>query len=118
MITEIIIKNIFIGDIFNNPGGGTSTIININPTFIKYLRGNSKIKLFMEDIEEVYKRFKNSTVSTSMIKDFKPEVFDSLKNGHSCNATFLFSILNHVGLLKDGINGSGKKGHPFYVTIQ
>ena len=33
---------------------------NINPTFIKYLRGNSKIKLFMEDIEEVYKRFKNS----------------------------------------------------------
>ena len=27
MITEIIIKNIFIGDIFNNPGGGTRQFI-------------------------------------------------------------------------------------------
>ena len=59
-----------------------------------------------------------ATVSTNILKDFKPTVFDSLKNGHSCNTTFLFSILNHVGLLKDGINGSGTKGHPFYVTIQ
>ena len=118
MITEIIIKNISVGDIFNNPGGGTSTVVTINPTFIKYLRGTSKIKLFTEDIEDVYKRFKSKTVSTNMLKDFKPTVFDSLKNGHSCNTTFLFSILNHVGLLKDGINGSGTKGHPFYVTIQ
>ena len=118
MITNIIINNISVGDIFNNPGGGTSTIININSSFIKYLRGKSQIKLFMEDIEDVYKIFKDKQVSTSMLKDFKPNVFDSLNNGHSCNATFLFCILNHIGLLKDGINGSGTKGHPFYVTIK
>ena len=67
MITEIIIKNISVGDIFNNPGGGTSTVVTINPTFIKYLRGTSKIKLFMEDIEDVYKRFKSKTVSTNIL---------------------------------------------------
>lgn len=118
MISEIIVKNVFVGDIFNNPGGGTSTIINISSSFIQYLRGNSKIKIFMDDIEDVYKNFKGKQVSTSMLKDFKPKVFDSSKNGHSCNTTFIFIILNHIGLLQGGINGSGKKGNPFYVTIK
>ena len=118
MISGKIISNIQIGDTFTNPGGGCSKVLNINPCFILYQRGKSKIKLFMEDIEDIYTNFKGKQVTSSLLKEYKPFVFDSKCNGHSCNTTFLFLIFNHLDFLENGINGKGRKGNPFYVNIK
>jgi len=105
-----------IGAVLANPGGGTSTIISYSEAEIVYRRGNSKIHVSFEVLYKAYSQFKGKKVYTTDLRDFAPETFDSKQNGHSCNSTFLFSILKLLGKVTE-IKGEGKANHPFYVTI-
>ena len=69
-----------------------------------------------EDLYKSYSKFKGKKVYTTDLRDLAPEVFDSKRNGHSCNATFLFSILKLLGKVTD-IKGDGKANHPSYISI-
>lgn len=118
MIKELIDKNIQKGMVFNNPGGGTSIIVNVTDTYITYKRKNSNIRLDTTDIIDVYTKYKGKEVCTKQLKSFKPSVFCSDNNGHSCNCTFLFLILEKIGLLESGIEGKGVRGNSFGVRIK
>lgn len=85
---------------------------------IYYKRGSSKMLLKYEYINEAYERFKGNTIATTDLKQFKPNIFDSSKNGHGCHCTMFFLLLEEFGMLKDGIQGKGVAGSPFYVTIK
>ncbi|KAB7696255.1 hypothetical protein GBN15_10360 [Plesiomonas shigelloides] len=110
-------KHIIAGVVFSNPGGGTSTICSVNDHRVTYRRGNSRMTLQLEDLYFVYKELHgNSKVTSSDLKLNKPSVFDSRKNGHSCNCTFSFLVLKKMGLSSD-IGGKGVCGNPFYTTL-
>jgi len=98
-----------------NPKEGISKIISITKNeFIRYKRKNSIIKIYIKDMFEAYKHFKSSTCSSNDLKDFNPKVFN--REGHSCNCTFLFTILNKFSLCSE-IKGKGVRNSPFYVEI-
>jgi len=111
-----IIKTIPIGTVMDNPGGGTSTIITYTEKKVTYQRGNSKIRIAFDDLHSAFLTFRGETLDSSMLIKFKPRVFDSKQNGHSCNCTFLFMVLEKLGIV-DKIDGAGKKGNPFRVHI-
>jgi hypothetical protein len=100
----------------SNLGGGISTIISYSDENIVYRRGSSKISVSFEDLYKAYSKFEGGNVYTTDLRDFAPEIFDSKRNGHSCNATFLFSILKLLGKATE-IKGDGKANHPFYISI-
>lgn len=106
------------GTVFRNPGGGTSEIIASTDAVITYLRGKSKITVSFDDLFEAYTSFRGKRCTTSDLRKFNPAVFDSQARpaGHSCNATFLFTLLRHTGLAGD-INGEGKSGSPFFIDV-
>jgi len=109
-------SSIPIGVKLTNPGGGTSTIISYTDKNIVYQRRNSKITVSFEDLFNAYSKFKGKKVYTTDLRDYAPKVFNSKQNGHSCNTTFLFSILKMLGKVTE-IKGEGKANHPFYVSI-
>ncbi|WDV48065.1 hypothetical protein PV797_10295 [Clostridiaceae bacterium M8S5] len=115
-IKTIILEKANQGLVFVNPGGGTSEIIKVTDRKITYKRGNSKISLSIESIQDVYDEFKSKQCTSSELKKYKQEVFSSKDNGHSCNCTFLFSLLNYLNLASE-IKGKGVKNNPFYVEI-
>ena len=104
------------GVILSNPGGGTSKIISYSDTDVTYQRKNSKMSISFEDLYKAYRAFEGKKVYTTDLRAFAPNIFDSKRNGHSCNATFLFSILKLLGKVNE-IKGEGKAHHPFYVSI-
>jgi hypothetical protein len=105
-----------VGADINNPGGGKSKVLSYSNQNIVYQRKNSKIMVSFSDLYKAYLTFNGQTVSTTDLRDFAPQVFDSKKGGHSCNCTFLFSILELIGIVED-IEGEGRANHPFYVKI-
>jgi hypothetical protein len=111
-----IISSKPIGTVIPNPGGGTSTIISYTDENISYQRKNSPITVAFEDLYKAYAKFKGHKVYTTDLRDYAPKIFDSKRSGHSCNATFLFSILIFLGKVNE-IKGEGKTNHPFYVSI-
>ncbi|MGL5164063.1 MAG: hypothetical protein ACRC8E_17605 [Plesiomonas shigelloides] len=119
---RILFKSLFrrtvpVNTVFSNPGGGTSTVCKTDADRVVYKRGNSRMTLLLDDLYIVYKELEaNSKVSSSDLKQLKPSVFDSTKNGHSCHCTFAFSVLNQMGLSSD-IGGKGVRGNPFYTTF-
>lgn len=109
-----------VGDVFDNPGGGTSTIECIDTSengFIKYKRGkNFRPKIKFESMHDAYSQFPNG-FSTNDLKNFNPEVFKLEAGGHGCNCTFLMMMLKQMGIVKQ-IEGSMKpKDLPFRVKI-
>jgi len=106
-----------VGDVFENPGGGISTIKIITDNKIYYIRGSSTLSLDISAIEGIYDRFKGSICSTSDLKVYNPKIFDSKASGHSCNCTFLFTILKRLGIAGN-IMGEGKRNSPFYIDIK
>lgn len=100
-----------------NPGKGYSIIKSVTENKITYIRGNSAISLKIDDIYNSYLLFKGKQCSTNDLKKYKPKVFDSRFNGHSCNCTFLFMILKEMNLAKD-IYGKGVRGSGFFVIIE
>jgi len=114
--TESIKLNIPVGVLISNPGGGTSKIISYSDEKIVYQRGKSKISVSFEKLYKAYFKFRGQKVYTTDLRNYAPDIFDSKNGGHSCNATFLFSILILIGLVSE-IKGDGKVNHPFYISI-
>lgn len=104
------------GTRFDNPGGGTSTVSSYLDNNISYIRGNSTICVSLRDLFDAYSHFKDQRVTSSDLKVYAPTVFESKQSGHSCNCTFLFLILQHLGIV-DRISGTGVKNSPFFVEI-
>jgi hypothetical protein len=104
---------------FENPGGGTSIVLKITDKAIAYRRGKSSISVPFQDIFKAYAAFQGQRVSSSDLKMFAPSVFDPQARpaGHSCNATFLFLVLQRIGSVAGRIEGNGVKGDPYYVHI-
>lgn len=113
---QLLFANIKAGSVFENPGRGTSTIVKVTPDHITYMRGHSNISVKLGDLATAYARFYGSKCTTTDLKEFNQSVYSSKHNGHSCNCTFLFSVLHHLEL-SSGIKGSGVRGRPFYVNI-
>jgi hypothetical protein len=107
------------GWVRENPGGGTSTVlsVSVNDT-VRYQRKKSKIGVDIRDLYEAYRRFKGKQCRTTDLKASAPHIFDPFARpaGHSCNCTFLFLVLQEMGLCGE-IKGAGKTGNPFYVDI-
>lgn len=116
-LRELIFNSISVDTSFINPGGGSSIVMSINQERIVYKRGNSKISYKILDVLESYEYYKGEICSASDLKEFKPSVYDSTLGGHSCNCTFLFLLLDEIGLVENGIRGRGVRGDPFYVRI-
>ncbi|WP_010249444.1 hypothetical protein [Acetivibrio cellulolyticus] len=118
--TELICAirdNVKVGMVFDNPGRGSSEIVSVSNERIVYKRGNSKLYLKIQDFIDVYEKFAGKRCTTNDIKAFNPRVFCSRDNGHGCHCTFIFTILDYLKLLKNGICGSGKVGDSFYIEI-
>jgi len=115
--TENIKSIIPVGTIIPNPGGGISTILSYSDKNIGYKRGNSRITIAFQDLYDTYVAFKGRKVKTTDLMSYAPKIFDSTRGGHSCNCTFLFSILNKLGKAGE-IIGEGKAHHPFYAIIK
>jgi len=107
------------GTILDNPGGGTSTILSYPPDAVSYRRGNSTMYVSLRDLFDGYVRFKGGHMSSSDLKVINPSVFDSQARpaGHSCNCTFLFMLLQKIGVVTH-IQGCGVRGNPFFVDLK
>jgi hypothetical protein len=112
-----VIKIMPVGKVLQNPGGGTSTIAAYSNSNISYQRENSTIAVKTADLYESYNKYRGSKCSSNDLKKYMPKVFDSTKNGHDCNCTFLFMLLKEMHLT-DKIEGAGVRGSPFYVDIR
>lgn len=110
-------NSIGIGLKLKNPGKGDSTIKSVTENAITYIRGNSAISIKIDDIYNVYLLFKGKRCSTSDLKKYKSQVFDSKMKGHSCNCTFLFMVFKEMKLIKN-IEGKGVKGEEFFVNFE
>jgi hypothetical protein len=104
--------------VVENPGGGTSEIVKATDEEISYVRGNSTISIAIEDMFSAFRAFEHRRVSSSDLRRFAPAVFDSDARpaGHSCNCTFLFTLLRSAGLAGE-LEGTGVRGRPFAVTF-
>ncbi len=96
---------------------GTTTISNYNKTQVIYCRKNSKIWVNFSDLLDAYNHFKGKCVSTSDLRDFRPEIYSSKDGGHDCNCTFLFQFLLAAKKVDD-IHGRGVAHDPFWVEIK
>ena len=113
-----LISTIQIGEVFQNPGGGTSIVLSITDKNIRYKRKNSPIPLPIDAFFAVLSDFSGKKCSSADLEKYKPKVFSREYNGHSCNCTFLFCLAEKAGLIEGGIQGRGKTGDPFYVTFK
>ena len=105
------------GTILHNPGSGTTEIVSYaSDDKMVYKRGHSHIYVSIVDLYDAYQHFLNKTVSSSNLRAYAPEVFDSKEGGHSCNCTLLFMLLKGIGAT-DRIEGEGIRGDPFQVSI-
>ena len=106
------------GIVFDNPGGGTSTIINVGEDKLSYMSGKSRFYLSYSATFNAFRLFSGMTTTTNDLKQHIPEVFDSKLGGHNCNCTTMFRIFERMGLIDGTVQGSGKKGSPFFVVIR
>ena len=102
--------------VLQNPGGGTSEVLGYTSAQVVYKRGSSKIYVSISDLFRAYQHFRGTRVSGPDLRQYAPSVFDSKRNGHSCNCTFLFMTLYRMGLCSE-IRGLGRRGNPFYVHM-
>ncbi len=107
-----------IGTAFRNPGGGTSVVQAVSDTEVSYRRGNSTIHVSLRALFDAYWHFRGGRVFSTDLQRFAPSVFDSNARpaGHSCNCTFLFLLLQRLGVINQ-IQGDGVRGHPYFVDI-
>lgn len=116
-MVNLVKQRIKVGQVFDNPGGGTSEIVSVTKTGIYFKRRNSKILLKFKDMENAYNTLRGRKITTRDLKELNEKCFDSSKGGHSCNCTFLFSILKKCDLIKGDICGEGKINNPFSVEL-
>ena len=107
-----------VGTVLQNPGGGTSEILTVSDEVISYRRGNSIIYVSLQNLFDAYWNFRGRAMSSTELRIFRPSVFDSSARpaGHSCNCTFLFLVLQRLGVV-NAIEGKGISGNPFFVNV-
>ena len=105
-----------VGTIFDNPGKGTSAVTALSDHGISYVRGRSVIHFSFQDIFDAFEYFNWGRVTSNDLKSYRPTVFDSKANDHSCNCTFLFMLLRKIGIVSE-ISGQGVEGKPYFVDI-
>jgi hypothetical protein len=115
---QVILQSIQIGQEFNNLRRGTSKIYDKNDKHIVYIRGKSKIEIKTYDISDAFDLFKGKNCSSSDLRQWRPYIFDSKHNGHSCNCTFLFMLWRNANLIEGNIQGGGKSRNPFFVCLK
>lgn len=115
---EIVSRFIRAGDMLTNPQRGFSVIVSISPDKIVYRRGRSEISYKFSAITETYEAFKGKIVSTSDLRTFLPEVYNSQKSGHSCNAVFFCMLMVACGLTDGPIQGKGHAFYPYYIVLR
>ena len=113
-LVEQINSDLKIGEVLNNPGSGTSTILSVLGSSVVYKRGITPIKYFYDDIILAYDKFKNKLCTTKDLKEFNPKVYGS----KGCNSTFFFQLLERLDLTEGGICRIGHGGSPFCVKIK
>lgn len=112
--TNKLLQSVKVGDVFDNPGGGTSKIEKIGDGKITYARGKyiGNIKIDIDVMYNTLVHFPNGFSSN----DLKP--FHKQFRNHSCNCTFLMMMLKEMGIVKQ-IEGRRLKPQdlPFGVKI-
>lgn len=111
-------SNIHMGDVMDNPGGGTSTIRKMNHEKIVYQRGKSNMTIAYEDIWNLVEKYSGQTVDGADLRTLNPSCYDQKHNGHRCNVTFSMMVLDKLGMLENGIQGRGRVGSPFYAKLK
>lgn len=103
-----------VGDVFDNPGSGTSLIKKIKDGRITYARGEYKGNINI-DIDVMYNAFAHFPNGFSS-NDLRP--LDKQFKSHGCNCTFLMMMLKAMGIVKQ-IEGRREKPQdlPFRVKI-
>jgi hypothetical protein len=109
-------QKIPVGAVLQNPGGGTSTIVSYDEDRVCYERGHSKFYIELVELWRAVEHFKGQRMTTVGLKEYKPSVFDSSQNGHNCNCTFLFLLLQEIAVVPQ-IHGTGRSGDPFGVKL-
>jgi len=111
-------NSIPVGTKLENPGGGVSTITSHKDEKLGYIRGSSTIYVAYHDLFDAYSEFKGGNVTSSSLKEYAPSIFDPKARpaGHSCNCTFLFMVLQQLGLAGN-IGGKGVKADPYFVRV-
>ena len=104
------------GLVMKNPGLGTSTVIWSDEERICYKRGQARLYVSLRDLYLGYSSHVGRKMSTNDLKSLAPAVFDSKLNGHNCNCTFLFLVLQTMGLTEK-IQGTGRTENPFWVFL-
>ena len=104
---------------FDNYIRGTTRILRIDDAAITYRRGKSRIRVDLRDLHMTYDHFRGRRVSCRDLQEFKPAVFDSEARpaGHSCNCTFLFHLLERIGVAGP-TEGRGCRGDPLWIEIR
>ncbi len=105
------------GTVLQNPGGGETEIINYTASDkLAYRRGRSRMYVSIRELYVAHQLFQGQTVSSTDLRDYAPEIFESKQGGHSCNCTVFFMALRAMGLV-DRIEGAGKRGDPYRVRF-
>jgi hypothetical protein len=104
------------GLVLENPGGGTSAILWSDNDQVCFQRRKSRFYVRVRDFYDAYLHFLGQNVTTSLLKEYAPAVFDSARKGHNCHSTFFFMALQRMGLITE-IWGRGQSGSPFGVTL-
>jgi hypothetical protein len=105
-----------VGTTLQNPGGGTSTVSGYGGDRVCYERGHSKFYVELAELWKAIEHFEGQLVTTVALKEYKPSIFDSSQNGHHCNCTFMFLLLQEIGAVHK-IQGTGRIGNPFGVQL-
>ncbi|MCT7609839.1 hypothetical protein N5U14_03160 [Aliarcobacter butzleri] len=114
---NLINVKIIIGKNFINPSRkGTTIIKNNDGSKITYQRKKSNISIEIQQLWDTYQKFLGNIVSSTDLKQYRPDIYDSNKSGHSCNYTTLFLILQDIGII-NSINGNGVRGNPFWIQL-
>lgn len=98
-----------------NPGGGTTTVLDCDDARLCYRRGRSRFCVALAALHEAYLHHAGMTVTTTDLKTYAPQVFDSRGGGHNCHCTVFFLALQRMGLAS-AFWGKGRVGAPFGVT--
>ena len=115
---SLISMNFSAGDVMDNPSGGITTIVSIRSDKLSYIRGKSRMYLPCDTILAVISNYFGGILTTNMLKQFAPSIFDQKYGGHNCNCTFLMCILTRLEFTECGIQGSGRRGDPFFVRMK
>lgn len=113
---EDVKKRLIAGTILNNPKKGTSTVVKYEGDVLIYMRGKTKYRVNLIELAKTYENFKGTTVTTSDLGKYNPNVFGKKGTAHACNRSFFLILMQKIGFTKK-ISGKGRAGDPFRIQL-